>query len=188
MMTTKRTCVQALEDILFETLPVLDQGFIRVIDYMGDDAAIADAARVSYGQGTKQMRDNVALIRYLLKNRHTSPFEMCEIKIHVKLPLFVAQQWIRHRTANINAYSARYSEMEDEFYFPDSSVLQAQSLTNKQGRGELLGQRVVLLVGVAVAVVRVGAGVHREEVHRVSPPGHPRYRPAHFVETPSLRR
>jgi len=136
--TTRRATVAAIEELLYTPLPVLDHGFIRVIDYMGDDAAIVQAARVSYGQGTKRTRDDAGLINYLMRNWHTSPFEMCEIKLHVKLPIFVARQWIRHRTANVNEYSARYSILDNEFYVPAREHLSAQSTTNRQGRGELL--------------------------------------------------
>ena len=136
--STRRVTVPALEEILYEPLPVLDHGFVRVIDYMGDDAAIVQAARVSYGKGTKQTRGDTALIDYLLRHRHTTPFEMCEIKFHVKLPVFVARQWIRHRTANVNEYSARYSVMDKEFYVPAPEHLAAQSQANRQGRGEVL--------------------------------------------------
>jgi len=135
---TRRPTVPALEEVLFEAIPVLDHGFIRVIDYMGDDAAIVQAARVSYGAGTKQVREDEGLIRYLLRHRHTTPFEMCEIKFHVKLPIFVARQWIRHRTANVNEYSARYSLLDREFYVPSPEHLAAQSLSNRQGRGDIL--------------------------------------------------
>ncbi|MDA0365092.1 MAG: FAD-dependent thymidylate synthase [Chloroflexi bacterium] len=135
---TLRPSVPALEEILYEPLPVLDHGFVRVIDYMGDDAAIVQAARVSYGRGTKQVRDDAGLINYLMRNWHTSPFEMCEIKLHVKLPIFVARQWIRHRTANVNEYSARYSILDREFYVPEPEQLAAQSTTNRQGRGDAL--------------------------------------------------
>ena len=135
---TLRPTVPKLEEVLYEALPVLDRGFIRVIDYMGDDAAIVQAARVSYGRGTKRSRDDQGLINYLMRNWHTSPFEMCEIKLHVKLPIFVARQWIRHRTANVNEYSARYSVLDNEFYVPDREQLRAQSASNRQGRGDLL--------------------------------------------------
>ena len=117
---------------------VLDHGFVRVVDYMGDDAAIVQAARVSYGKGTKQVRQDAGLINYLLRHRHTTPFEMCEIKYHVKLPVFVARQWIRHRTANVNEYSARYSVLDREFYIPAPENLAAQSIANRQGRGDVL--------------------------------------------------
>jgi thymidylate synthase (FAD) len=135
---TRRATVQALEELLCEPLPVLDHGFVRVIDYMGDDAAIVQAARVSYGKGTKRTREDAGLIRYLMRNSHTTPFEMCEIKYHVKLPIFVARQWIRHRTANVNEYSARYSILDNEFYLPAPEQMAAQSTANRQGRGEVL--------------------------------------------------
>ncbi len=135
---TRRATVPALEEILYEPLPVLDHGFVRVIDYMGDDAAVVQAARVSYGRGTKRVSEDQGLINYLLRHRHTTPFEMCEIKYHVKLPIFVARQWIRHRTANVNEYSARYSILDREFYLPTAKDLAAQAVTNSQGRGELL--------------------------------------------------
>jgi thymidylate synthase (FAD) len=135
---TRRPTVPALEEILYEPLPVLDHGFVRVIDYMGDDAAVVQAARVSYGRGTKRVSEDQGLINYLLRHRHTTPFEMCEIKYHVKLPIFVARQWIRHRTANVNEYSARYSILDREFYLPAAKDLAAQAVTNNQGRGELL--------------------------------------------------
>ena len=115
---TRRATVPALEAILYEPLPVLDHGFVRVVDYMGDDAAIVQAARVSYGRGTRKVSEDQGLINYLMRHRHTTPFEMCEIKYHVKLPIFVARQWIRHRTANVNEYSARYSILDNEFYIP----------------------------------------------------------------------
>src|SRR5690554_3356731 len=135
---TRRATVAALEEILYSALPVLDHGFVRVIDYMGDDAAVVQAARVSYGRGTKRVQEDRGLIRYLLRHRHTTPFEMCEIKLHVKLPIFVARQWIRHRTANVNEYSGRYSIMDREFYIPAPEHLAAQSRSNRQGRGNLL--------------------------------------------------
>jgi len=136
--STRRPTVPELEELLFEPLPVLDHGFVRVVDYMGDDAAVVQAARVSYGLGTRRLRDDSGLIRYLMRHRHTTPFEMCEIKYHVKLPIFVARQWIRHRTANVNEYSARYSVLDREFYLPASGNLAAQSSQNRQGRGEIL--------------------------------------------------
>ena len=136
--TTRRATVAALEDILYQIIPVLDHGFIRVVDYMGDDDAVVQAARVSYGRGTKQVSQDAGLINYLMRHRHTTPFEMCEIKFHVKLPVFVARQWIRHRTANVNEYSARYSVMDREFYIPATEQLAAQSSANRQGRGDVL--------------------------------------------------
>ena len=133
---TRRATVSAVEDILYQALPVLDHGFVRVVDYMGDDAAIVQAARVSYGRGTKRTRDDQGLINYLMRNAHTSPFEMCEIKLHVKLPIFVARQWIRHRMANVNEYSARYSVLDREFYLPPDGRMAIQSQWNRQGRRE----------------------------------------------------
>jgi thymidylate synthase (FAD) len=135
---TKRPTVPALEEILYTALPVLDHGFVRVVDYMGDDAAIVQAARVSYGKGTKRVSEDAGLINYLMRHRHTTPFEMCEIKYHVKLPIFVARQWIRHRTANVNEYSARYSILDKEFYIPAPEHLGVQSSANRQGRGAAL--------------------------------------------------
>ncbi|TVQ33415.1 MAG: FAD-dependent thymidylate synthase [Geminicoccaceae bacterium] len=135
---TRRATVEALEAILFEPIEVLDHGFVRVVDYMGDDAAIVQAARVSYGKGTKSVSSDAGLINYLLRHRHTTPFEMCEIKLHVKLPIFVARQWIRHRTANVNEYSARYSILDREFYVPAADQVAPQSTSNRQGRGEPL--------------------------------------------------
>ncbi|GBQ22004.1 FAD-dependent thymidylate synthase [Acetobacter estunensis NRIC 0472] len=135
---TKRPTVAALEDILFTAHPVLDHGFVRVIDYMGDDAAIVQAARVSYGRGTRKVSEDAGLIRYLMRHRHSTPFEMCEIKFHIKLPIFIARQWIRHRTANVNEYSARYSILDREFYIPSSEHMAAQSTSNRQGRGDVL--------------------------------------------------
>jgi thymidylate synthase (FAD) len=135
---TRRAVVPALEEILYQPLPVLDRGFVRVIDYMGDDGAILQAARVSYGRGTKKVSDDRGLINYLMRMRHTSPFEMCELKLHVKLPIFVARQWIRHRTANVNEYSARYSVLEDEFYVPAPEHVASQASSNRQGRDRVL--------------------------------------------------
>ena len=135
---TLRPVAPALEEILYEALPVLDHGFVRVVDYMGDDAAVVQAARVSYGRGTKKVSEDRGLINYLMRHRHTTPFEMCEIKYHVKLPIFVARQWIRHRTANVNEYSARYSILDNEFYVPKPEHLAAQSAMNRQGRDQVL--------------------------------------------------
>ena len=135
---TKRVTAPELEKILFEALPVLDHGFIRVIDYMGDDSSIVQSARVSYGKGTKKVSTDSGLIKYLMRHWHSTPFEMCEIKYHVKLPIFIARQWIRHRTANVNEYSARYSILDKEFYLPSLENLAAQSQSNRQGRGEVL--------------------------------------------------
>ena len=136
--TTKRVIAPVLEEILFEALPILDHGFIRVIDYMGDDTSIVQAARVSYGKGTKKVNTDSGLIKYLMRHWHSTPFEMCEIKYHIKLPIFIARQWIRHRTANVNEYSARYSILDKEFYLPSKEHLAAQSTNNRQGRGEVI--------------------------------------------------
>ncbi|QFS81659.1 Thymidylate synthase ThyX [Roseivivax sp. THAF40] len=136
--TTLRATAAGMEQHLYTAIPVLDHGFVRVIDYMGDDAAITQAARVSYGKGTKAVSNDEGLIRYLMRHWHSTPFEMCEIKLHVKLPVFVARQWIRHRTANVNEYSARYSILDREFYIPAPEHLAAQSVVNNQGRGEAL--------------------------------------------------
>ncbi len=134
--TTKRVTVKEIDEILYEEHKVLDHGFIRVMDYMGSDSAIVQAARVSYGKGTKQISQDEALIKYLMRHHHTTPFEMCEIKFHVKLPIFVARQWIRHRTANVNEYSARYSILDNKFYTPKPEQVAKQSDNNKQGSGE----------------------------------------------------
>ena len=144
---TKRATVPALEEILYNPIKVLDHGFVRVVDYMGDDSAVVQAARVSYGRGTKKSLQDKGLINYLMRNRHTTPFEMCDIKFHIKLPIFVARQWIRHRTASVNEYSARYSILSNEFYLPDRDNLTPQSSTNKQGRSsEILPEDIALRV------------------------------------------
>ncbi|TAF14181.1 MAG: FAD-dependent thymidylate synthase, partial [Alphaproteobacteria bacterium] len=135
---TRRAVSEGMEELLYTMHPVLDHGFVRVVDYMGNDAAIVQAARVSYGKGTKKMREDEGLIRYLLRHRHTTPFEMCEVKFHIKLPIFIARQWIRHRTANVNEYSGRYSVMDKDFYLPAREHLAAQSASNRQGRGDIL--------------------------------------------------
>src|ERR1700709_1967307 len=153
---TLRPSVPALEAMLFTAMPVLDHGFVRVVDYMGDDAAVVQAARVSYGRGTRRVSEDAGLIRYLMRHRHSTPFEMCEIKYHVKLPIFVARQWIRHRMASVNEYSARYSILDREFYIPAPENLAAQSESNRQGRG-------AVLQGEAASAV---PGVQRMEVSR----------------------
>ncbi|MEM0976626.1 MAG: FAD-dependent thymidylate synthase [Pseudomonadota bacterium] len=135
---TLRAVSPGMENHLYKAHEVLDHGIIRVIDYMGNDAAITQAARVSYGKGTKAVQNDEGLIRYLMRHWHSTPFEMCEVKFHIKLPVFVARQWIRHRTANVNEYSARYSILDREFYIPAPDHLNAQSVVNNQGRGELL--------------------------------------------------
>jgi len=135
---TRRATVPAMEALLYQPIPVLDHGFIRVIDYMGDDAAVVQAARVSYGAGTKKVREDAGLINYLMRHRHTSPFEMCELKLHAKMPIFVAREWVRHRVANLNEISGRYSILDNEFYLPAPEQLGTQSRSNRQGRGETI--------------------------------------------------
>jgi thymidylate synthase (FAD) len=127
---------QSAEEILDKEYKCLNAGFVRLVDFMGGDEFIVQAARVSYGKGTKSVKENSGLIRYLMRHLHTTPFEMVELKFHVKLPIFVARQWIRHRTANVNEYSGRYSVMKDEFYVPEHEAIHFQSLMNKQGRRE----------------------------------------------------
>ena len=138
--TTRRATSPGLEEILFEPIPVLDRGFVRVVDYMGDDAAVVQGARVSYGRGTKRISDDRGLIRYLMRHRHTTPFELADLKLHVKAPIFVTRQWFRHRTASINEYSARYSVLDREFYVPETGAVAAQSAANRQGRGEAVDE------------------------------------------------
>ena len=140
--STRRETVQELETLLYKTIQILDHGFIRVVDYMGSDSAIVQAARVSYGKGTKKVNEDQALINYLMRHNHSTPFEMCEIKLHIKLPIFVARQWVRHRTANINEYSARYSIASEDFYLPRPEHIMGQSLSNKQGRNEAVNQEI----------------------------------------------
>jgi len=135
---TKRVTAPELEKILYDAIPILDHGFVRVVDYMGDDSSVVQAARVSYGKGTKKVSTDSGLIKYLMRHWHSTPFEMCEIKYHIKLPIFIARQWIRHRTANVNEYSARYSILDKEFYLPETEHLAAQSQINRQGRGDVL--------------------------------------------------
>ena len=135
---TKRVTPSELEKILYDAIPILDHGFVRVVDYMGDDSSVVQAARVSYGKGTKKVSTDSGLIKYLMRHWHSTPFEMCEIKYHIKLPIFIARQWIRHRTANVNEYSARYSILDKEFYLPETEHLAAQSQINRQGRGDVL--------------------------------------------------
>ena len=147
--TTVRPVALALEKVLYQPFKVLDKGFIRIVDYMGNDSSIVQAARVSYGKGTKKKSLDEGLIRYLLRHKHTTPFEMCEIKLHVKLPIFIARQWIRHRTANVNEYSARYSILEDEFYIPKMANLAEQSSSNKQGRGKKINE------GLAARIIKI---------------------------------
>jgi thymidylate synthase (FAD) len=171
--TTSRATVPALENILGTAIPVLDHGFVRVVDYMGDDNAIVQAARVSYGTGTKKVQEDTGLIRYLMRHWHSTPFEMCEIKLHVKLPIFVARQWIRHRTANVNEYSARYSVMDREFYLPRPEDLAAQSKQNKQGRAETLSMNEAAHVLDLLKNDSLRAYQHYEEMLNVDKDGNP---------------
>ncbi|WP_395878080.1 FAD-dependent thymidylate synthase [Ehrlichia muris] len=135
---TRRIVVPELEKILYKEYKVLDKGFVRLVDYMGSDESVVQAARISYGRGTKSVSQDAALINYLMRHSHTTPFEMCEIKFHIKLPIFVARQWVRHRTANVNEYSARYSVLDHEFYIPEYDQIAKQSEDNAQGRGSNL--------------------------------------------------
>ncbi len=129
-----RNTVPEAEQIIDQPVPVLDKGFVRLVDYMGSDARIVQAARVSYGEGTKTFREDKGLIDYLLRNQHTSPFEQVHLTFHCKMPIFVARQWVRHRTAKLNEISGRYSVMKDEFYVPEPDAVAFQSTDNKQGR------------------------------------------------------
>jgi thymidylate synthase (FAD) len=134
MPATARTLAPGAEARLGREVPVLDLGFVQPIDYMGTDEDIVQAARVSYGPSTRKLHDDRGLLRYLMRHRHTTPFEMCEVKFRCKMPIFVARQWIRHRTANVNEMSLRYTEAPDEFYVPALEAVTLQSTTNKQGR------------------------------------------------------
>ena len=168
---TMRATVPALEEMLYTPIPLLDHGFLRVVDYMGNDSAVVQAARVSYGTGTRRVSDDRGLIRYLMKNRHTTPFEMCEIKLHVKLPIFVARQWIRHRTANVNEYSARFSILDREFYIPRAEVISSQSRHNRQGRGEPLSAVDAARVQELLTEDAIRAHDHYEELLNEGPSG-----------------
>ncbi|MBY0501585.1 MAG: FAD-dependent thymidylate synthase [Alphaproteobacteria bacterium] len=168
---SRREVSPGLEDVLYDAFPVLDHGFVRVIDYMGNDSAIVQAARVSYGKGTKKKTEDRGLIHYLLRHAHTTPFEMCEIKFHVKLPFFVARQWLRHRTANVNEYSARYSILDKEFYIPSQEHLASQSPTNKQGRGETLSSEYSNYVIAMLRTDAENAYAHYEELLNEDPDG-----------------
>ena len=161
---TRRVTVPAMEALLYQPIPVLDHGFIRVIDYMGDDAAVVQAARVSYGAGTKKVREDAGLINYLMRHRHTSPFEMCELKIHVKMPIFVARQFLRHRVASANETSGRYSILDREFYMPVSEHLGAQAKTNRQGRGDVLNETEAARVLALLREDAARAYTHYEEM------------------------
>jgi thymidylate synthase (FAD) len=181
--TTLRRSVPALEALLHRPLAVLDHGFVRVIDYMGDDAAIVQAARVSYGRGTRKVSEDAGLIRYLMRHRHTTPFEMCAIKFHVKLPIFVARQWIRHRMASVNEYSARYSVLDREFYLPAPEHLAAQSAANRQGRGQVLDGAEA---GLVLATLRADA--ERSHDHYLELLNDPKESPAYDPERQGLAR
>lgn len=151
-----RASAPQLEAILGETINVLDKGHVRVVDYMGDDAAVVQAARVSYGAGTKTPSDDRTLIRYLMRHRHTTPFEMCELKLHVKVPMDCWRQWIRHRMASVNEYSTRYSEAIDDKQETQPGEWRAQSASNKQGSGAFLAE------DVGAALSRAERSLHRE--------------------------
>ena len=161
---TRRATVPAMEALLYQPIPILDHGFIRVIDYMGDDAAVVQAARVSYGAGTKKIREDAGLINYLMRHRHTSPFEMCELKIHVKMPIFVARQFLRHRVASANEVSGRYSILDREFYMPVPEQLATQAKTNRQGRGDALNEFESARVLEILRVDAASAYAHYEEM------------------------
>jgi thymidylate synthase (FAD) len=161
---TRRATVPAMEALLYQPIPVLDHGFIRVIDYMGDDAAVVQAARVSYGAGTKKIREDAGLINYLMRHRHTSPFEMCELKIHVKMPIFVARQFLRHRVASANEVSGRYSILDREFYMPVPEQLATQAKTNRQGRGEALSDAESARILEILRADAASAYTHYEEM------------------------
>lgn len=169
--TTKRAISSGLEEVIYDSFKVLDHGFVRVIDYMGNDSAIVQAARVSYGSGTKQLRQDQGLINYLVRHRHTTPLEMCEIKFHIKLPIFIARQWIRHRTANVNEYSARYSILAKEFYIPNRENLAAQSKINNQGRGDVLNDEEANKVLQLLKQDSEQTYAHYEEMLNLDPEG-----------------
>ena len=159
--------VELMNEMIGEEIKVLDHGFIRVIDYMGDDAAIVQAARVSYGKGTKSFNEDAGLINYLMRNKHTTPFEMCEIKLHVKLPIFVARQWIRHRTGSFNEYSGRYSVMDEDFYVPSEENLGLQSTDNKQGREQGLNEDITnAIIGSIIAHSNEAYNLYRELLNK----------------------
>lgn len=175
----ERPRVEAVDDLLGEAFPVLDQGFVRVVDYMGDDAAIVQAARVSYGKGTKKVRDDRGLIRYLMRHRHTTPFEMAEIKLHVRVPMDCWRQWIRHRTASVNEYSTRYSEAIDANQTTRPDAWRAQAKGNRQGSGDWIPLDVGTVLSEAEAdfhrtarlvyQARLDAGVAREQARKDLP-------------------
>ena len=174
-----RVQVPTMDRILGHQFKVLDDGFIRVIDYMGDDSSIVQAARVSYGAGTKKVREDKGLIRYLMKHKHTTPFEMCEIKLHVRVPMDCWRQWIRHRTASVNEYSTRYSVAIDRALGTHPAFWRTQSKKNRQGSGEYLSQDVGEELTLAEAELhslarvvyedRLKAGVAREQARKDLP-------------------
>jgi len=174
-----RTCVPELEEILGEAFPVLDDGFVRLIDYMGNDDSIVQAARVSYGKGTRSVSDDRGLLRYLMRHRHTTPFEMCEVKLHVRVPMDLWRQWIRHRTANVNEYSTRYSLAIDRFRTTQPDQWRLQSEINRQGsEGGMhtdIGQRLTERETQAQSFLqeiyneRIELGVAREQARKDLP-------------------
>ncbi len=174
-----RAAVPALDEILGQPIRVLDEGFVRVVDYMGDDSAIVQAARVSYGKGTKRVNEDRALIRYLIRHDHTTPFEMCEIKLHVRVPMDIWRQWIRHRTANVNEYSTRYSEAIDAAQRTAAGAWRTQSSANRQGSAGVLAEEVGARLTAeeaelqdrarAVYEGRLAAGVAREQARKDLP-------------------
>jgi len=175
----KRTSVAALDAILGIQIKVLNDGFIRVIDYMGSDESIVQAARVSYGDGTKKVNEDRGLIRYLMRHNHTTPFEMCEVKLHVRVPMDCWRQWIRHRTANVNEYSTRYSIAIDSFQKTNNSEWRKQSTDNKQGSSDFLDEQkgksfsedeIQLHKNIkSVYDQRISAGIAREQARKDLP-------------------
>jgi thymidylate synthase (FAD) len=162
-VTTRRPVSEGAEKWLYRPIKCLDYGFVYLVDYEGDDNAIVQAARVSYGQGTKKVTDDRGLIRYLMRHTHTTPFEMVEFKFHCKMPIFVARQWIRHRMASVNEYSGRYSEMSDEFYMPDPVILKKQSTVNNQGRaGDLTLEQQQRVLSLLNQLYKDQYGAYRE--------------------------
>ena len=173
---TKRITSPEAEKILYHPFPVLDHGFVRLVDYLGGDESIVKAARVSYGRGTKQVHEDRGLIRYLMRHRHTTPFEMVELTFHAKMPIFVARQWIRHRTANVNEESARYSVLGNEFYLPDPVDLGIQSKKNRQGRDEPVSAKEAILILEMLKQDSINAYDHYEYLlnEDVKNPGNPK--------------
>jgi len=174
-----RTNAEELDKILGRKFPVLDDGFIRVVDYMGSDVSIVQAARVSYGEGTKKVSEDRGLIRYLMRHQHTTPFEMCEIKLHVRVPMDCWRQWIRHRTANVNEYSTRYSIAIDSAQKTNKDEWRKQSVSNKQGSEEFLGENIGIILSEKEESLhkqirsmydeRIDKGVAREQARKDLP-------------------